>query len=66
MSEVDPQRTIAELQELRRLTGDDNGAQRVAFTSTWSEAREWLEAKARGAGVESERDEAGNPRLLGY
>ena len=60
MSEVDPQRTIAELQELRRLTGDDNGAQRVAFTSTWSEAREWLEAKARGAGVESERDEAGN------
>ena len=30
-----PKRTVAELKELRALTGDENGAQRVAFTPTW-------------------------------
>jgi N-carbamoyl-L-amino-acid hydrolase len=39
---LDPQRTIAELKELRALTGDENGAQRVAFTVTWASARNWL------------------------
>ena len=29
---LDPKRTVAELKELRALTGDENGAQRVAFT----------------------------------
>ena len=29
---LDPKRTVAELKELRTLTGDENGAQRVAFT----------------------------------
>jgi hypothetical protein len=33
---VDPKRTIAELKELRELTGDENGSQRVAFTETWT------------------------------
>src|SRR5436309_1336171 len=42
---VDPKRTIAELKELRELTSDENGAQRVAFTSTWAKARAWLRAK---------------------
>ena len=32
---LNPKRTIAELKELRALTGDDNGAQRVAFTLMW-------------------------------
>lgn len=31
-SALNPQRVIADLKELRRLTGDTNGAQRVAFT----------------------------------
>ena len=58
---LDPNRTVAELKELRALTGDDNGAQRVAFTPTWVKAREWLRSKADGiAGVETHRDEAGN------
>ena len=39
---LDPRRTIAELKELRALTGDENGAQRVAFTPTWVRTREWL------------------------
>ena len=60
MSHLNPRRTIDELKELRRLTSDENGAQRVAFTSTWAEARKWLEAKAREVGAEVERDEAGN------
>jgi N-carbamoyl-L-amino-acid hydrolase len=42
MSEVDPRRTIAELKELRGLTSDENGAQRLAFTEIWARARSWL------------------------
>ena len=32
---LEPARTVAELEELRELTGDENGAQRVAWTDTW-------------------------------
>jgi hypothetical protein len=42
---LDPKRTIAELKELRALTGDENGAQRVAWTDTWLKARAWFESK---------------------
>ena len=42
---LDPARTVAELKELRELTGDENGAQRVAWTETWERAREWLREK---------------------
>ena len=59
-SSVDPTRTIAELKDLRRLTGDENGAQRVAFTPTWAQARHWLEQKLAALPVEVRRDEAGN------
>ncbi len=44
---LDPQRTIQELKELRALTGDENGAQRVAWTDTWLKARCWFESKLR-------------------
>ena len=60
MSALNPQRTIQELKELRALTGDENGAQRVAFTELWAKARRWLEEKARAIGAEPQRDEAGN------
>ncbi|MEO6872254.1 MAG: Zn-dependent hydrolase [Chthoniobacterales bacterium] len=60
MNRLNPQRTIDELKELRSLTSDENGAQRVAFTATWAKARSWLEAKARALGAEVELDEAGN------
>ncbi|MDQ3115312.1 MAG: M20/M25/M40 family metallo-hydrolase, partial [Verrucomicrobiota bacterium] len=60
MSRLNPQRTIEELKELRALTGDENGAQRVAFTETWVRSRSWLEGKANEAGAEVERDAAGN------
>src|SRR3954447_23497338 len=54
------QRTVAELEELRELTGDENGAQRVAWTDTWERAREWLRGKVSGTGAVEEIDEAGN------
>jgi hydantoinase/carbamoylase family amidase len=57
---LDPSRTVAELRELRELTGDENGAQRVAWTDTWARANEWLRGKLDGLGLEEETDEAGN------
>jgi N-carbamoyl-L-amino-acid hydrolase len=57
---LDPSRTVAELQELRELTGDADGAQRVAWTETWEAARTWLRDKLDGIGAREEIDEAGN------
>ncbi|HEY1370581.1 MAG TPA: Zn-dependent hydrolase [Gaiellaceae bacterium] len=57
---LDPSRTVAELRELRELTGDENGAQRVAWTPTWEESRSWLRGKLAGVPVEEEIDAAGN------
>jgi len=57
---IDPKRTVAELKELRALTSDDNGAQRVAWTDTWLKAREWFGTKLAGLPVEDHRDAAGN------
>lgn len=57
---VDPQRTIAELKELRALTGDENGAQRVAWTDTWLRSREWFTTKLAGLPIEDHLDTAGN------
>jgi hydantoinase/carbamoylase family amidase len=57
---LDPSRTVAELKELRRLTGDENGAQRVAWTDTWETARRWLRDKLAATGATEEIDEAGN------
>ena len=57
---LNPKRTVAELKELRTLTGDENGAQRVAWTDTWLQAREWLATKLAGLPVEHHYDAAGN------
>ncbi len=51
---------MADLKELRELTGDENGAQRVAWTDTWERAREWLRGKLEGTGAEETVDAAGN------
>ena len=55
-----PGRTVTELRELRDLTSDDDGAQRVAWTDTWERARDWLRGRLDGVAVEEEIDEAGN------
>lgn len=57
---VDTKRLLDELKELRSLTGDENGAQRVAFTPVWSRTREWLKAKLAALPVEVHADAAGN------
>ena len=57
---LDPSRTVAELKELRELTGDDEGAQRVAWTETWERAREWLRGKMADTGAQETIDAAGN------
>src|SRR5204863_498776 len=58
-----PGRTVAELRELQQLTGDENGAQRVAWTDTWERAREWLRGKVSEIGAEETIDAAGNQRF---
>ena len=55
-----PARTIAELKKLRELTGDENGAQRVAFTEPWAKARAWLRQKLEAFCPDIHTDEAGN------
>lgn len=57
---INARRTIEELKELRAITGDDHGAQRVAFTPVWVKARAWLAQKLAGLPVETHVDEAGN------
>src|SRR5262245_7228641 len=57
---LQPDRTVADLRELRELTGDEEGAQRVAWTETWERAREWLRGKLAGLPLDEQIDEAGN------
>jgi hydantoinase/carbamoylase family amidase len=57
---LQPQRAIDDLKELRALTGNADGAQRVAWTDTWAKARAWMKDKLKDLPVEYETDEAGN------
>lgn len=57
---LNPARTVAELKEFRRLTGNDDGAQRVAFTANWLKSRAWLREKLQALPVEIAPDPAGN------
>ena len=57
---INPSRTVAELKELRALTADENGAQRLAWTDTWLKARDWFTSKLAGLPVKDHFDAAGN------
>jgi N-carbamoyl-L-amino-acid hydrolase len=57
---LDPKRTVAELKELRELTSDANGAQRLAWTPVWLKARAWFAEKLKALPVETHFDAAGN------
>ena len=57
---LSPQRAVNELKELRDLTSDDSGAQRLAWTDTWLRAREWFAKKLAELPVEHHYDSAGN------
>ena len=53
-------RVVSDLKELRALTGNADGAQRVAFTPTWLAGRDWLRRKLSELPVEIHEDAAGN------
>lgn len=59
-SSFDPQVAVTLLHELRELTANEHGAQRVAWTATWRKARSWFESKLHDLSVEHHRDAAGN------
>lgn len=57
---VDPLLAVDMLKELRVLTSDENGAQRVAWTPTWLKARAWFQEKLQALPIEHHLDAAGN------
>jgi N-carbamoyl-L-amino-acid hydrolase len=57
---VDAQAAIDLLKELRALTADEKGAQRLAWSPVWLKAREWFQSKVRALPVEHHLDAAGN------
>jgi N-carbamoyl-L-amino-acid hydrolase len=57
---VDSLRVISNLQDLRALTADDLGAQRLAWSPMWLKAREWFQSRLDGLPVEHHYDAAGN------
>jgi N-carbamoyl-L-amino-acid hydrolase len=57
---LDPSRTVDELRQLQRLTSDRDGAQRVCWTPTWIDARDFLAERLASLPVTVETDEAGN------
>jgi acetylornithine deacetylase/succinyl-diaminopimelate desuccinylase-like protein len=59
-ADLDPARAVADLRALRELTGDERGAQRLAWTDTWARARAWLRERLAELPVEVDADEAGN------
>jgi N-carbamoyl-L-amino-acid hydrolase len=60
INSVDPNAVLADLDELRALTADEEGAQRVAWSPVWLKARAWFEDKLKGLPVEHHYDAAGN------
>jgi N-carbamoyl-L-amino-acid hydrolase len=57
---IDAAKVITDLSELRALTADENGSQRVAWTPVWMKARDWFAGKLDGLPVEHHLDAAGN------
>jgi N-carbamoyl-L-amino-acid hydrolase len=57
---IDAKNVLRNLDELRALTADQQGAQRVAWTPIWLKARSWFEEKLKGLPVEHHYDAARN------
>jgi N-carbamoyl-L-amino-acid hydrolase len=57
---LNPGRMIANLRELQALTSNENGAQRIAWSSAWLKARAWFQHKLEALPVEHHYDAAGN------
>jgi len=57
---INPRTVLQHLDELRALTADEDGAQRLAWSPTWLKARAWFEEKLAALPVEHHYDAAGN------
>jgi hydantoinase/carbamoylase family amidase len=57
---VEPDRMVGNLRQLASLTSSERGAQRVAWTDTWTKARSWERELLADLPVTVETDEAGN------
>src|SRR5580698_8681756 len=57
---VDAKAAVALLKELRALSADEHGAQRLAWSPMWLKAREWFQSKLTDLPVEHHYDAAGN------
>lgn len=57
---VNPKTVFQNLEELRALTADEQGAQRLAWSPTWLKARAWFEEKLKALPVEHHYDAAAN------
>jgi N-carbamoyl-L-amino-acid hydrolase len=57
---VDAKAALALLEELRALSADEHGAQRLAWSPMWIKAREWFQSKLADLPVEHHYDAAGN------
>jgi len=57
---VDAQAAVELLKELRSLTADEHGAQRLAWSPVWLKARSWFESQLSKLPVEHHYDAAGN------
>lgn len=58
--EESAKRVIRDLKEVALFTSDENGAQRVAWTDTWIQARKWFREQAEAIGATVTTDSAGN------
>jgi N-carbamoyl-L-amino-acid hydrolase len=57
---IDPKNVLRNLDELRELTSDEMGAQRIAWTPMWLKSRAWFEQKLKSLPVEHHYDAAAN------
>jgi N-carbamoyl-L-amino-acid hydrolase len=57
---VNAQPAIELLKELRSLTADEHGAQRLAWSPVWLKARAWFQSKLKDLPIEHHLDAAGN------
>ena len=57
---VDAKAALALLEELRALSADEHGAQRLAWSPMWLKVREWFQSKLTDLPVEHHYDAAGN------
>lgn len=57
---IDPQRLLKDLHDLRAIGASGNGVVRPAFSDKDIEARQWLAARMREAGLDPVFDPAGN------